>query len=455
MSRRSLTFRLVSWYSGLLFGVGALFVVFTYFSFDQYVEQTTRSTLSSRAHALWGMANGLLDDKAALTALIEQRFAPEIQNRLIRISGGGRVFYQSGIPEDGAFDPAHVPIPPDNGSARLTRLGDLYVHISYYTLPDGHPIVIESGRAADVMELAEHSLVRALLFGLPVLLIIAAIGGYVLVQRALSPVEYMIEAAEALTFNSPRKRLPLAGTEDRIDALGQTLNRMLERLDNAYQHVSRFSADAAHELRTPLAIMRGELELLAEEPLDETMRKAVGNILGETARLSQIVESLIAIGQMDSVAGKRVHHPVDLFDLAAETVEQIRLLAVEKEIAIDEPTGSHATALGDRDRLKQVIVNLLDNAIKYTPPGGRIAIEIEGTGDMATLSVRDTGVGISPVDLELIFDRFYRVATDRGEIGAGLGLAIVKSICAAHGGRIVAESTFGAGSTFRMEIPRG
>jgi signal transduction histidine kinase len=455
MSRRSLTFRLVSWYSGLLFGLGALFVVFTYFNFHNYVEQTTRSTLSGRAHALWGMASGMLDDKPALTALIEQRFAPEIQNRLIRVSSGDRVFYQSGIPEDKAFDPAQVPLPPSHTSAYLMRQGDLYIHVSYYTLPDGTSVVIESGRSADVMEIAEHRLVRTLLFGLPVLLIVAAAGGYVLVQRALSPVEHMIEAAEALTFNSPRKRLPLAGTEDRIDALGQTLNRMLERLDNAYQHVSRFSADAAHELRTPLAIMRGELELLAEEPLDETMRKAVGNILGETARLSQIVESLIAIGQMDSVAGKRVHHPVDLFNLAAETVEQIRLLAVEKEIAIDEPTGSHATALGDRDRLKQVIVNLLDNAIKYTPPGGRIAIEIEGAGDMATLSVRDTGVGISPVDLELIFDRFYRVATDRGEIGAGLGLAIVKSICAAHGGRIVAESTLDGGSTFRMEIPRG
>ncbi len=455
MSRRSLTFRLVSWYSGLLFGLGALFVAFTYFNFHSYVEQTTRSTLSGRAHALWGMASGMLGDKPALTALIEQRFAPEIQNRLIRVSSGGRVLYQSGIPEDKAFDPAQVPLPPSHASAYLMRQGDLYIHVSYYTLPDGASVVIESGRSADVMEIAEHRLVRTLLFGLPVLLIIAAAGGYVLVQRALSPVEHMIEAAEALTFNSPRKRLPLAGTEDRIDALGQTLNRMLERLDNAYQHVSRFSADAAHELRTPLAIMRGELELLAGEPLDENMRKAIDNILGETARLSQIVESLIAIGQMDSVAGKRVHHPVDLFELAAETVEQIRLLAVEKEIAIDAPTGSHATALGDRDRLKQVIVNLLDNAIKYTPPGGRIAIEIDGTGDMATLSVRDTGVGISPENLEPIFDRFYRVTTDRGEIGAGLGLAIVKSICAAHGGRIVAESTLGAGSTFRMEIPRG
>lgn len=454
MNRRSLTFRLISWYSGLLFGLGALFIAFTYVSFHQYVEQTTRSTLSSRAHALWGMANGLLDDNAALTALIEQRFAPETQNRLIRISSGDRVFYQSGIPEDKAFDPAQVPIPPNRGSAHLTRQGGLYIHISYYTLPDGSPVVIESGRSADVMEMAEHSLVRALLFGLPFLLIIAAAGGYVLVQRALSPVEQMIEAAEALTFNSPRKRLPLAGTEDRIDALGQTLNRMLERLDNSYQYASRFSADAAHELRTPITIMRGELELLATRDLPEDTQLALENILGETARLSQIVESLIAMAQMDSVAGKRAHLAVDLHALAAETIDQMRLLAEEKDITLAPPTGTHTMAAGDRDRLKQVLVNLLDNAIKYTPAGGHIGVQVEETIAKSILTVSDTGVGIAPNEIPLIFDRFYRVTTDRGEIGAGLGLAIVRSICAAHGGQISVQSTIGKGSAFRMELPR-
>jgi signal transduction histidine kinase len=455
MSRRSLTFRLVAWYCGLLFGLGAIFTIFTYVSFDRYVEQATRATLSGRAEALWSMGRSILTDRIALTGLVEQRFAPESQNRLIRVSSGDQVLYQSGMPENGAFDPKAVPMPSGDGIPHLTRQGDLYLYVSYFTLPDGRRVAVESGRSADMMEMAEHRLVRALLFGLPVLLIVAAIGGYVLVQRALKPVEEMIEAAEALTFNSPRKRLPLAGTEDRIDALGQTLNRMLERLDNAYQHVSRFSADAAHELRTPLAIMRGELELLAEEELQPDMGKAVTTILGETTRLTQIVESLIAMGQLDSVSGKRMHHPIDLFGLAAETVEHIRLLADEKGIAIEGPTGAHIAALGDRDRLKQVIVNLIDNAIKYTPVGGQIAITVEEAADhMAALSVTDSGVGIAPENLELVFDRFYRVTTDRGEIGAGLGLAIVKSICTAHGGKIVVESTLGKGSTFRMEIPR-
>ena len=158
---------------------------------------------------------------------------------------------------------------------------------------------------------------------------------------------------------------------------------------------------------------------------------------------------------MDSVAGKArppwrsISHA-----LAAETIDHIRLLAVDKDIAIEAPTGVHAVAAGDRDRLKQVLVNLLDNAIKYTPAGGRIAVEVEEAGDAAVLTVKDTGIGIAADSLPLIFDRFFRVTTDRGEVGAGLGLAIVKSICAAHGGAVSVESSPGAGSIFKVSLPQ-
>jgi signal transduction histidine kinase len=454
MSRRSLTFRLVSWYCGLLFAVGAAFAALSYVSFDRYIAQTFQSILAGRADAVWGMTGGMLTDRQAIAALIEQRFAPEALNRMIRISSGDQVYYQSGIPSDHAFDPAQVRSGQSDGHKHFTRTGDLFIYEESFVAADGRTVVVQSGQSADLMGIVESRLVTVLLFGLPILLIVAAVGGYALVQRALAPVEGMIEAAEALTFNSPRKRLPLAGTEDRIDALGRTLNRMLERLDGSYQHATRFSADAAHELRTPLAIMRGELELLATEHLPEELLGAVSNILGEAERLSQIVESLIALGQMDSTAGKRTHLAVDLHALAAETIDHIRLLAVEKDITIEPPTGAHAMAAGDRDRLKQVLVNLLDNAIKYTPAGGRITVEVEEAGDSAVLMVKDTGVGIAADSLALIFDRFFRVTTDRGEVGAGLGLAIVKSICTAHGGAVSVESSPGAGSIFKVSLPQ-
>jgi signal transduction histidine kinase len=455
MNRRSLTFRLVSWYCGLLLVLGGAFAIFAYVSFDRYVEQADRRALAIRADAIWSMAAGLLGDSPALTDLIQRRFAPEAQSRFIRISSAGGVLYRSGDPVGHEFDPASVPLPDGDAPPRLTRVGDLVLYVKSFAGPDGRRITVESGQSADQVVTAERRLMLLLMFALPLLLIFAAGGGYALVRRALSPVESMIEAAEALTFNSPRNRLPLAGTGDRIDALGRTLNRMLERLDRAYQQASRFSADAAHELRTPLAIMRGELELLAAQPaLPDYLQRAIGNVLGEAVRLSQIVDSLIAMSQMESVSGKRAHRPVDLRALAAETIDQIRLLADEKNIAIVGPSGASAVAAGDRDRLKQVLVNLLDNAVKYSDPGGRISVGTFESGDMAVLEVADTGVGIPAEHLPHIFNRFFRVDADRGEIGAGLGLAIVRSICSAHGGAVEAESLAGRGSVFRVTLPR-
>jgi len=286
------------------------------------------------------------------------------------------------------------------------------------------------------------------------LLIFTAAAGYVLIRRALSPVELMIGAAEQISFNNPRNRLPLMGTGDRIEALGLALNRMLDRLDNAYQHISRFTADAAHELRTPLAIIRGEIELsVSHEGLPSALDTSLNNMLEEAVRLGNIVDSLTTISRMDSPYGKRVHFNVDLLALAAETVDQMHLIAEEKQITLLKPKGEMVCVSGDRDRLKQVLVNLIDNAIKYNVPGGTVVVEVSCGADGAQVAVADTGIGIAAENQSFIFDRFYRVSTDRGEIGAGLGLAIVKSICHAHGGTIDVDSKLGSGTRFRVSLP--
>jgi signal transduction histidine kinase len=284
--------------------------------------------------------------------------------------------------------------------------------------------------------------------------VIAAYGGYRLVRRALAPVAGMINAAEALTFNSPSKRLPAVGTGDVIDELGRTLNRMLERLDSAYQHANKFSADAAHELRTPLAIMRGELEFVAAHTsLNPEIGAAAESALNETIRLGQIVENLIAMALIDSVGGKRAHLPVELHGLAEETIDQMRLLAEEKKIALECPGSAPVITLADRNRLKQVVVNLIDNAIKYTRAGGRVTVAVRSDGESAVLEVADTGIGIAAEHQANIFDRFFRVDPDRGASGSGLGLAISRSICTAHGGAMELDSAPGRGSTFRVRLP--
>jgi signal transduction histidine kinase len=265
----------------------------------------------------------------------------------------------------------------------------------------------------------------------------------------------MINAAESYSFNDPHNRLPLVGTEPRIEALGLALNRMLDRLDNAYDHVSRFSADAAHELRTPLTIIRGELELVADEAKSSpNLERAISNSLEEMNRLTGMVDSLITLSRMESLWGRHTHPRIALLSLADETVEQMNLLAEEKSITLTKPEGDPALGVtGDRDRLKQVLVNLIDNAIKYTPEGGEVRVKVTASGQKAQLKVQDTGIGVDPAHHVRIFDRFYRVSTDRGEAGAGLGLAIVRSICHAHGGTVAINSTAGKGSAFVVELP--
>jgi signal transduction histidine kinase len=455
MNRRSIGFRLVSWYCALLLLLYGASALYTYTYFDHYIAETTQATLAARATAIWEISQGMLNDRQALETLIEQRFAPEAQDRFIAIQVGEKTIYRSGTPIERGFDPASVPIPPTGAKPGVFRDGELIVLSRRFMLPGGTPATVFSGSSLDPIVAAETRLAAALLIGMPLLLVIAAAGGYWLVNRALAPVKAMIAAAEALTFNSPHNRLPPAETGDDIDALGRTLNRMLDRLDHAYQHASRFSADAAHELRTPLSIMRGELELLASRRgLPTDVQIALGNILDEAARLAQIVGSLTALSHLDSIAGKRSHLAVDLGGLAAETIDQMRLMADEKSISMKFKPSDVAFAAGDRDRLKQLLVNLLDNAIKYTLPGGSISVSVAIAEDNVVLTVADSGIGIDPENFKQIFERFFRVATDRGELGAGLGLAIVRAICIAHGGTVTAEGAPGAGSVFRVVLPR-
>jgi signal transduction histidine kinase len=156
---------------------------------------------------------------------------------------------------------------------------------------------------------------------------------------------------------------------------------------------------------------------------------------------------------MESLWGKRAHAPVDLRELAIETMDQMNLMAVEKQIALNRPTGPSVVVVGDRERLKQVLVNLLDNAIKYTPNGGEVTVKTGVEDEKGFITVEDNGIGIDPNHHERVFDRFYRVLPDRGDVGAGLGLAIVKSICHAHGGSVSLRSAAEIGSIFRVELP--
>jgi signal transduction histidine kinase len=450
---RSVTSRLVFFYCLLLVLLGGAFLLFTVLSFQHYIRETVTETLAARTQEIWDTSQGLLGQPQRLTDVIERRFAPEAQDRFIRIRSATSLIYRSGNPSEHDFSAPDIPSPFRAVSgARL--IGNLLLYTRSFELPNGSRITIDCGQSYEFASAVQGRLASSLFIGLPVLLLLAAAAGYVLMRRALTPVEVMINAAEAYSFNNPHSRLPLVGTEPRIEALGLALNRMLDRLDGAYTHVSRFSADAAHELRTPLTIIRGELELVVgKERMSPGVEQAISNALEEMTRLSGIVDSLITLSRMESLWGKRMHSSVDLVALCIETIDQIGLMAVEKQITLEKPSGPPVPVAGARDSLKQVLVNLVDNAIKYTPPGGRVRVQVGAETDAAVISVEDTGIGINADHHDRIFDRFYRVSPDRGESGAGLGLAIVKSIVHAHGGAVSLRSVPRVGSCFRVRVP--
>src|SRR5579862_3139563 len=291
---------------------------------------------------------------------------------------------------------------------------------------------------------------------LPVVLAIAVGGGFVLVKRALLPVDRIAASAERISSQNLSERLPVAQTGDEFERLSLALNRMIERLDAAFQHSRRFVADASHELRTPLAVLQGELESLVRQPqFTPEWRDRVGSALEEVDRLAHIVEGLFAISRLDAGEAAAERVPLDLAQLVSATADQMSLLAEDKGIKVTCDASTGIWVEGDRARLKQVVVNLLDNAIKYTPQGGTVKLKVDRENGKAVLEVADTGVGIPTEALPRVFERFFRVdpARSRERGGAGLGLSIVKSICLAHHGKVEASSGPGGGSRFRVELP--
>jgi heavy metal sensor kinase len=372
------------------------------------------------------------------------------------------LLYLSQTPKSQSFDPAALPPPRWPAEAEAVRqaplVGGRKMLLTAHTLqlPGGTNYLVETGAPMDEVQADLRKWLIFLAAMLPLVGTIALGGGFVLVKRALSPVDQIAASAERISSHNLSERLPVAQTGDELERLSVALNHMIERLEAAFQYSRRFVADASHELRTPLTVLRGELENAVQQPhLAPEWRDRLGSTLEEVDRLAHIVEGLFAISRLDAGEAAAEWVRFDLAQLVASTADQMNLLAEDKRIQV---TCTHSRSVwveGDQARLKQVIVNLLDNAIKYTPEGGAITLTVEPQDSTAVLEVADNGTGIPPQALPRVFERFFRVDTarSRDQGGAGLGLAIVKSICTAHRGRVEATSDPGRGSRFRVELP--
>ena len=390
-------------------------------------------------------------------------YEPEINDRFIRITrADGTLVYVSGATKDGSLDPAEVPIfPPSLRTEFYHKLqlsgGNTLLVAALNFKSSGNPdYLVEFGALLDPAESMLNHLFLQLALGLPLAVIIIAVGGYLLVRRALTPVEQITRAAERITQYNLSERLPVSSTGDELERLSVSLNRMITRLDDAFQNSKRFVADASHDLRTPLTILRGELENLTEDPqFDAELRDRIGSMLEEVVHLGKIVEQLFTLSRLDTGEAQTEWTRFDLSELAKTTAEQMSLLAEDKGISISCDVSQPMPVKGNRVRLKQVVVNLLDNAIKYTPEKGAIQLHVLAVNGHAVLEVEDNGIGIPPEALPHIFERFYRVDQTRSadSESVGLGLSIVKSICTAHGAEVEVQSAVGKGSRFRVKLP--
>lgn len=457
MNFRSLRYRLVAWYAVWLALVFAVTGALLYVGLRHYLEASLGTTEKKRADRIvLLLAAHPGQSPADMAQAITATFAPEASARFVRVSRkAGGVMYQSGAPIDASFDSRQVSPPPaEVGVRRESQPNGVELVVATVIGPGG--LVVETGESLGPALSELHRLIALLAAGFLLVALVALGGSLVLLRRALRPVVEITRSAEHITSRSLSERLPVPRSGDEFAHLSQALNGMIARLDESFQLNRRFLADASHELRTPLTILRSELEAMVQSrEITPDARESAGNLLDEVVRLAGIVENLFALSRLDAGEARTGHERFDLAALVATTAEQMCLLAEDKGLRIACETSVPIWVEGGRARIKQVIVNLLDNAIKYTMPGGAITLSVMERGGSAVFVVEDTGIGIPPEALMRVFDRFYRIDNARSRMvgGAGIGLSIVKAICTAHEGRVEVESTVGRGSRFIVTLP--
>jgi heavy metal sensor kinase len=315
-------------------------------------------------------------------------------------------------------------------------------------------VVIQVGRSEAPMRAQSRDLLLILLLGLPLAIVVAGVGGYTVARRALAPIERLTAHARTITAERLGEQLPVDNPEDEMGRLAAVFNGTLGRLEESFGLMRRFTADVSHELRTPLTSIRSVGEVGLRGHRDEAAyRSIIGSMLEEADRLATLVDRLLTLSRAETRQSRPASEPVDLGELAENVAAHLGVLAEEKRQSIVVERHGSPLALGDRFAMRQALINLLDNAIKFTPAGGTIQIRLTDLPSAAIVEVIDSGPGVAADARPRIFDRFYR-ADGLEEAGTGLGLSIARGAVEATGGHLTLESTGPQGSTFRITMPR-
>jgi heavy metal sensor kinase len=324
-------------------------------------------------------------------------------------------------------------------------------------LAGGNAVLVRLAVSEEPLWREFWEMVTVLGIGLPATVILVAFTGYLVAARALKPVDSMAQRAAQITAEQLNERLQIVNPNDELGKLGAAFNAALSRLERSFDQLRRFTADASHELRTPLTAIQSVGEVSLRMPGDVSYyRDTIGSMLEETHRLTQLVDSLLTMARADAGRVQLHRADVNLFEVASETVGLLEVLAEEKQQNIQIEGDRSLTVEADRTILRQALVNLIHNAVKYSPPSGDIRIRIRETELDTIVEVQDSGPGIPREHRERIFERFYRIdkARTRAGGGAGLGLSIAQWAVGVHGGKIEVECKAGPGSIFRVYLPK-
>lgn len=318
--------------------------------------------------------------------------------------------------------------------------------------------IIQVGASLEGRERIFHYMVYFFVVGTVVSLIIASVVGWFLAVKALSPVDEITRMAREISADRLDERLSIKGPEDELTRLAGVLNEMIARLEGSFMQIKQFTGDASHDLKTPLTVMKGEIEVaLRAESSVEQLEGVLTSCLEEIDRMSYIVKNLLDLAREDARVVDEHRVDVRLDKVLADRYEQFRRVAVEAGVELDLSMNARATVHGDEVRLGQLIYNLIDNAVKYTPRGGKVVLSLvdDAADGSVIFMVTDTGVGIDEEDIPYIFDRFYRVDKSRSRSGGGvgLGLSICKEVAENHDGFIGVESERDRGTTFIVRLP--
>jgi heavy metal sensor kinase len=452
---RSIQFRLTAWYTVILAFTFTLIGIGVWLALNHSIEETADRELRSRLTDVRHYVDGFSPDDLEH---MEEEFSEESllgqAAANIRIADAqGKWLFRTPGTESWPVELLLTNNLPLRGRLTTIKVGHGVIRVLTARVRVG---TAQIGLPIDEFEEVRNGFLWLIALGSPILLLLAWMGGYWISGRALKPVDEISRAAASIGANGPSDRLPSTGAGDELDRLSEVLNGMLARLEDAFRRVTEFTADASHELRTPVAVIQTTAELMQTRPRTPEEHMAAWNrVSAETQRTADLISDLLTLARADAGKSDLEFESVDLTGVVLAAVEEMRILADSKGLSLVQIACPSARVLGDVDALRRAVSILLDNSIKYTTAPGSVRVEVKSENSVEVV-VADTGLGIGEEDLPMIFERFYRVSKDRSRKtgGTGLGLAIGKWIVEQHGGEIRTESLPGKGSTFTMVLPK-